>query len=372
MNVLIDARVGQYAGTGCGVYINSLICALDEIVAPGDNINLLVYSGKKVPHSIEQCRNMEVHHLSEGLEWTPRKGMLDERETTRIIRRLGVDVFHCPSFMRLRTSECKRVVTVLDLYMFSPWHGFGVAKKLWWRHLMANSVASADGIITISDFTGDLLRERFNVPAEKTRTIHLGPGCIRETYPSEPPQAAHGRGKYILFVGTHKPNKNIQCLIEAYGGIGEPLAQEYQLLLIGPRTPGVDDLLGNTELVRAERVQWQDIVSESRLQDIYEKATLFVHPSFVEGFGLPLVEAMRCGLPVIASDIPINHEIAGDAAIYFDPFDSNDLRVKIQEVLSDTELRLSLSRRSLERSRAYSWEDCAKQHYLAYEAVLGG
>lgn len=235
---------------------------------------------------------------------------------------------------------------------------------------MRHSVKRANGIIAISDYTRNLIHERFDVPKEKTRTIYLGPGYIGNDSLLRSDTHGNNMGKYILFVGSPKPNKNLSCLIEAFSTIADPISREYVLLLVGPKPMWADELLDMVKISSRNRIRWMETVSDVLLRSVYEEAQLFIHPSFVEGFGLPLVEAMSCGLPIVASDIPINHEIAGNAAVYFDPYSSTDLRRRIEEVLTDSDLRNSLKELSLERAKRYSWDECAKQHYTAYKEVL--
>lgn len=372
MNVLIDARVGQYPNIGSGVYINSLAYALERIVSPSDNINLLLYKGKKLHPVIEKCKNVNLRFSEFGLEWSTRKELKDTMQINRLIQKYSIDIFHSPLFLKSRDVSCKQIVTIMDLYMFGPWHGFSFPKKLWWQFLMRRSVKIADGIIAISDYTRNLIHERFDISLKSTRTIYLGPGYIGNEIPLVCDTHIKDTGKYILFVGSPKPNKNLTCLIEAFSGIDESLSRELELLLVAPKPVWADELLDTTKISSRNRIRWMEAVSDAQIRSVYEKAHLFVHPSFVEGFGLPLVEAMACGLPIVASDIPINNEIAGGAAIYFDPHSSNELRYRIEEVLTDSELRNSLRERSLERARRYSWDVCAKQHYAAYKEVLEG
>ena len=371
MNILIDARIGQYPNMGAGVYVNSLVWALEKIASSDDSIHVLLFPGKKLHPLIEQCNNVKFHSAKYGLEWSPQKALMDEIQIDRVVKKYSIDIFHCPTFLQLINTPCKCIVTIMDLYMFGTWHGFNFLKKLWWQCSMRHSVKRANGIIAISDYTRNLIHERFDVSKEKTRTIYLGPGYIGNDSLLRSDTHNNNTGKYILFVGFPKPNKNLSCLIEAFGTIAEPLSRDFELLLVGPKPAWADELLDKAKISLRNRIRWMEVVSDAQIKSVYEKAHLFVHPSFVEGFGLPLVEAISCGLPIVASDIPINHEIAGDAAIYFDPYCPNDLRQRIEEVLADSGLRNALKKRSLKRARRYSWDECAKQHYAAYKEVLG-
>lgn len=370
MKILIDTRGGQYPNNGVGVYINSLVSALDKIVSSDDSINLLVCQGKKLHPVIEKCDNVNFHFSEFGIEWSPRKELMDVMQINRIIKKCSIDIFHCPLFLKLRNMQCKRIVTIMDLYMFGPWHGFNFQKKLWWQFMMRYSANRADGIIAISNHTRNLIQERFNIPSERTRTIYPGPGYIGNESLLRSDSHIDDIGKYILYVGAVKPNKNLHCLIKAYSNIPTHISREFALLLVGPKPAIAHDFQEELKTSKKDRIRYLDTVSDEQIRSVYEKAQLFVHPSFEEGFGLPLVEAMSCGVPIVASDITLNHEIAGDAAIYFDPYSSDHLRQRIEEILTDSGLRNYLRERSLERANRYSWDVCARQHYTAYKEIL--
>ena len=176
------------------------------------------------------------------------------------------------------------------------------------------------------------------------------------------------RKPFILSVGTIEPRKNLARLIDAYSSI--PHHDDFDLLIAGGPGWMYDEIYAAPVKFGVSRnVRFLGFVPESDLPPLYSLATLFVYPSLYEGFGLPVLEALACGAPVIASNNSSIPEVTGDAAILVDPRDTEALREAVARLLDDESTRLDLSRRGPERAAKFSWDASARQLLAAFEDV---
>jgi glycosyltransferase involved in cell wall biosynthesis len=179
------------------------------------------------------------------------------------------------------------------------------------------------------------------------------------------------RRPYLLYVGTLKPHKNIPTLIRAFALLRGRKQVEQQLLIVGDDPRWKEGLVSLcSQLGIAGHVSFFPHVAHAILPQVYAGADLMVMPSFIEGFGLPVLEAMACGTPVVCSRVASLPEVAGDAAEYFEPTSVEDLAAAMEGVLSSTERQAELRRRGLERVKLFSWEECARRHCEVYRNLL--
>ena len=179
------------------------------------------------------------------------------------------------------------------------------------------------------------------------------------------------RRPYILYVGTLKPHKNIPTLIRAFALLRGRKEVEQQLLIVGddPRwKQGLVSLC--SQLGIAEYVSFFPHVAQAILPQVYAGADLMAMPSFIEGFGLPVLEAMACGTPVVCSRAASLPEVAGNAAEYFEPTSVDDLAAALERVLGSRELQQTLRWKGLERVKLFSWRECARRTLEVYRSVL--
>jgi glycosyltransferase involved in cell wall biosynthesis len=285
------------------------------------------------------------------------------------------DLFHATNFAAPRTGATPLVVTVHDLALLRfPELGTAALRRI--VEGVRDSVATARRIIAVSQATRRDLIELLQVPEDKIRVVYSG--CDERFRPMAPEVARtrvrerYGLAEpYILHVGTLEPRKNLERLVRAYTAVRQQQSIPQLLVLAGPRGWLFEGLL---RVIRAAglgpAVRLLGAVPADDLPALYAAAEVFTFPSLYEGFGLPVVEAMACGVPVIASTGSSLPEIAGDAALYVDPHDESALAAALYRVLTDAPLRLELRDKGLERARAYSWERCARATFAIYaEAV---
>ena len=237
----------------------------------------------------------------------------------------------------------------------------------------------ADRIIAISQSTKQDLMHYFSVSEERICVVYLAPRHF--CYPERNPdflRSTLGRLEiyqdFILTVGSLEPRKNLKTLVEAYAMYVTHHSGRELLVIAGAKGWLNDDI---TQLVAAlgveDRVKFLGYVQEADLRVLYSAARLFVYPSLYEGFGLPPLEAMACGAPVITSNTSSLPEVVGDAAILIDPCSGEKLCQAMHMVLANDDLRSSMRQQSLERARLFSWEQAAQETLAVYrEACPGG
>ena len=282
-----------------------------------------------------------------------------------------LDLFFFPSvysyFPLLRRIPV--VVGVLDTIADrNPQFSFSSKKEEWlWRAKVRLALAQADTILTISQYSKRSIMEWFHVPSERISVMQLAasPRFHRGDY--EPPNSP-----FALYVGGISPNKNLTMLIQAFARSGAR-RQGAQLLLVGDYLS--DGFKGNyaelqwlvAELEVGSQVVFTGFVPDAELCRLYNTCTVFVMPSLDEGFGLPAIEAMACGRPVIVSSGNSLEEVVGDAGLIVDPYDRESLAAAMDRVFSSEDVRRSLGERALRRAGEFSWETAAHQLLTIFE-----
>lgn len=277
-----------------------------------------------------------------------------------------VDVYHSPSslFVPLLVPQ-RSVLTVHDLVPFLLPEVSNA--KTWWTHrLFGQAVARVRAIIADSEHTTHDLRRLFPGITTPISTIHLAPRP--EFKPMVPFQEA-SPDPYFLAVGTLEPRKNLSRLVRAYGKALQAAPDLPRLVIVGKlgwKHANFEKLLA--ALALQGRVQLAGYVPDEELLRLYQGASAFVYPSLYEGFGLPVLEAMACGTPVIASSSSSLPEVGGEAALYVDPTDEDELCKRLIQ-MKDANLRLAKSRQGLEQARRFSWEETARKTLMVYRTV---
>jgi len=280
------------------------------------------------------------------------------------------DVLFVPAHVLPIVHPPRSVVTVHDLgYLYFP-RTHRVLDRLYLDLSTRHNARAAAHIIADSQATKRDLMERYGVDPAKIAVVY--PGCdVAAFHPLdagavESVKARYGiAGDYILFVGTIQPRKNLVRLIEAYRKLE---AGSWKLVIAGKKGWLYEAVFRRVrELGLEGQVVFTGYVAEEDLPALFSGARLFVFPSLYEGFGLPVLEAMACGTPVVCSNASSLPEVAGDAALLFDPLDVEGMAAAMDRVLRDEALRAELIERGLKRARRFSWEKCARETL----AVLG-
>jgi glycosyltransferase involved in cell wall biosynthesis len=285
-----------------------------------------------------------------------------------------VDLFYSPDFVLPPTLPGVRtLLTVHDLsFLHYPDH-FVPKLVRYLSRVVPRSIARAWRVLADSEATRADLIQLLGVPPGKVEVLYSGvaPRFRPEPEPGEEKrlQARYGLGErpYVLSVGTLQPRKNYVRLIRAFAR----LRPETQLVIAGGRGWLYQEIYAEAEK-HPDRVRILGFVDEADLPALYRGAALFVFPSLYEGFGLPVLEAMACGVPVVCSDASSLPEVAGEAALLVDPHDEEGLAERMERALADERLREEMIVRGLEQAARFTWERAARQLLAALDAVAGG
>jgi glycosyltransferase involved in cell wall biosynthesis len=299
----------------------------------------------------------------------------DQIALPRALRRDAVDVLLSPYYKRPLRAPCPVVITIHDLFFI----GYpGRRRPLYDRAMtvLARTYArGAAAIVTDSEHSRRAIVERLALPAERVAVIPVGLG--REFVPTTPSAAQRDRyglgSRYVLYVGNFLPHKNLPCLLRAWAALPPTLRVTHRLLLAGGDRAGRPALeaLARTLDVAAS-VGFPALVADADLPALYGGATALVLPSLEEGFGLPALEAMACGAPVIASRRGALPEVVGDAGVLIDPEAGDALTAALARVLDNDDERAALARRGRARAAAFTADRTAGRVIDLLEATAAG
>lgn len=277
------------------------------------------------------------------------------------------DVFFTPSHYAPRFSPVPSVISIMDLSFIHFPQLFARKDLYQLNNWTAYSVKKARKIFTISQFSKNDIIKEYGVGKEDIVVTYPGikeveSSKVRNVYKvlsmSDLNKKFGINKEYILFVGTLQPRKNIEKLIEAFAKIDKDIL----LLIVGKKGWLYEDILNAPQKYNiGSRVKFLDFVEDSDLEALYKNAICFVLPSLYEGFGLPVLEAMKNGCPVLLSNVSSLPEAGGDAALYFDPEDANEIANAIKRVIEDNSLREDLIKKGFLQVKKFSWEKTARK-----------
>lgn len=280
------------------------------------------------------------------------------------------DVFFTPTHYAPRFSPIPVVISVMDVsYLHFP-ELFAKSDLYQLKNWTKYSVKKAKKIITISESSKNDIIEEYHVKSGKVAVVYPGIKPITtltpHVYPMQELSYTYKISKdFLLYVGTLQPRKNISRLIEAFSHVlkDEKIAQsDLELVIVGKKGWLYEDILAAPEKFGIkDRVKFLDFVPDGDLKEMYKEAKCFILPSLYEGFGLPVLEAMQYGCPVVTSNVSSLPEAGGDAALYVDPENVDDIAKKIKKVITDTDLRKEMVAKGKKQVEKFSWEDSAKK-----------
>ncbi len=304
-------------------------------------------------------------------------GLAQQWRIPRLAGEIGAQIYHSPYYLMPYRMRLPTLFTLYDLIPQLFPRYVSLRARLLYRLATRLALRAATHVITISEATRADLLSHFDYPEERVSAIPLAPGP--EFVPQSEGAQRRIRRKYhlpehfVLFLGINKPHKNLENLIKAWKRVLDASSQPRLMLAIAgawdERYPQAKVMALRGELTHS--IRFLGPIPEGDLPALYSAATLFVFPSFYEGFGLPVVEAMACGTPVACSNRSSLPEVAGTAGVLFDPHDPADIAAAVVRLLSDHELRSQKSEQGLQQASQFSWEHCAAQTLDLYRRILG-
>lgn len=296
------------------------------------------------------------------------------------IKRMKIDLFHGLDHIGIpfiyKSKRCKYVATIHDLITLIYPDKFTFKHRLIQNTLLPKVLRKADRIIADSNSTKYDIVRFYPEYESKTKVIYVGMDkkfFQRSSHETEKALKKYNINfKYFLFLGTVEPRKNIINVIEAFIRLKQKGNVEYKLVITGRKGWLYKEILERMRKTPfSNDIVFTDFIDDEDLPFLYSGAEIFLYPSLYEGFGLPLLEAMACGTPVITSNVSSLPEIAGDAALLVNPVNIEEIARAVERLTRDSKLREEMRKKALERAMFFSWEKAAKETLKIYEEIIG-
>ena len=373
MNLAIDVTSIPLQPAGVGVYVINLTRAL-IMHAPKSGFKVFIFGRNN------QCGMPEfqgARFVECGMMSRAKRILWEQTMFPLVLSRNKISLLHSPNYSIPVLAQCKRVCTIHDLTSLNfPtrrkfWHG------LYFRKMIAIAARFADFILSDSENTRQDIIQYFPRARYKIKTVY--PAC-RPVF-NLPPETGSdlkfarlelGQG-YFLFVSTIEPSKNLARLIEAFEMFRSKAHSNTNLVIVGKRGWNYHEVM--SRIRKSEAVQGIKVLGyqeDDILVHLYKNALALIYPSLYEGFGMPPLEAMSVNTPVLASNASSIPEVVGDAALLFDPEDTNAMMLRMIEIYENNDLRRNLSAKGALRAQLFSWDMAAQETIAIYKSVLMG
>lgn len=357
--IYLNGRFVTQVVTGVQRYATELVGALDRLITrgagpPGHAWSLLIPPGSTGDLSFTSLTVQTIGRLR-GHAWEQLELAAHSRD--------GV-LLSFGNTGPLRHS--RQIVTIHDASVFRHPEAYTFAFRTWYQFLLPRLARRAVSVLTDSDFSSSELSECLDIAPGRVRVVRLGGEHMLAVTPDSSILARHeleGR-PYILVSGNRSPHKNLAVVAAAVELLP---SQTFDVVVVGAHNPAV---LRGVAQAWPTNTRWLGYVPDAQLRALYEHAACFVYPSLYEGFGLPPLEAMTCGCPVLLSRAAALPEVGGEAVRYFDPRSPDALARELDEVMGSPDLRTELRHRGLERAMEFSWQGAAAAVLRAVEEAV--
>jgi glycosyltransferase involved in cell wall biosynthesis len=371
MKIAIDAR--KWRDYGIGTYVRNVVRHLATL---DRETTYFLFCDRSDESTLRDLAENFVPVVDDS----PGYGLREHISLPLKLRRLGANLLHSPHYVVPLLCSTPSVVTIHDcIHLLFPQY---LPNRMAWRYarfMMGHAIRRSVVVLTVSEASrADILR--FYPDADPAR-LQVVPNAIDEAILEEPDEEEMARvreryqirGRFVLYAGNIKPHKNLERLVRAFGMLKRrPAFSDVKLLIIGDEVNRFASLRRTMEAegVRQD-VRFFGFVPDHTLGALYRLASVFAFPSLYEGFGLPPLEAMACGTPVVTSRISSLPEVVGDAAVLVDPYSVDDIASGLQKTLDDESLRTELIARGRKRAQQFSWQRSARAIHEAYMKALG-
>jgi glycosyltransferase involved in cell wall biosynthesis len=369
VRVAIDAR--KLHDFGIGTYIRNLLRHLARLDHDTEYVLLCRDADRGIAADLgENFRTV--------LEPSPNYSLREQIHVPWVLARERPDVYHAPHYVLPVAVRTPSVVTIHDcIHLMFPQYLPNRAAYAYARATMWAAAKQSDCILTVSEASKRDILRFFTVPASKVVVAYT---AIDERFSIEPPQedVARVRERYqleqrfVLYAGNIKPHKNLVRVIEAFAALRTGELDDLKLLIIGDEISKLPALRRAVHKHKLHKhVRFLGYLPDDTLAILYHLASVFVFPSLYEGFGLPPVEAMASGTPVVTSNISSLPEVTGDAAVLVDPYDIDSIVAGLRQVLTNPALAAEMSRKGLVRARHFSWPQSVQMTLDVYRKIGG-
>jgi len=358
---------------GVGVYVRGLLKGLSSIDTENEYF-IIVNKGKNADF-VPTSDNFHVLYTNVTYSSYINRDLWEHFYLPLVLQQSRIDVYHGTNYVAPFFSKVPSVVTMFDMISFAAEDWYKPLSRYRVRMLIKMSAKKSRKIITGSVSSKKDIIRLLKVPEKKVEHIYVGIDNIFKPYNEQHKLDSikiqyNIRDKFILYVGSINPRKNLIRLIEAYNRLRPELKANYQLVIAGMKGWKADEVILKVKQAGIEnRIVFTGFVPEDDLPYLINAAEFLIFPSLYEGFGIPPLEAMACGTPVLASNTSCIPEIVGDAALLFDPYNVDEIASAMYKALVKDNLRKSLVDKGFERVKLFSWEETARRTLELYREV---
>ena len=366
MKIFIDARMTKIGGTY--TYTASLLKEILKIDSSNNEYTVLYNKGQK---QILPGKTKVVEATSSSpIYWL----FWDNFILPRIINNNHIDIFHSFKRPEISNIKTKKIITYPSAYPFLFPELQSIGEKLYWTRSQKKAVNAADAVISVSEIDKNSLSQVLDVDSRKIFVTHL---AVSKEFEKTTDLALIKKirnkfklpEKYFLFIGSFYLFKNIPNIIRAFAIIKNEMNIIHKLVLVGPEGSGAHEVYKTIKETGLEdEVILTGPITEN-IPVIYSEADIFLFPTLYDSFGIPVLEAMACGVPTIVSTAGALPEVAGDAALQYDPTDITGIAEGIKKFLYDKNLREKMIKKGYEQVKKFSWARCAKETIAVYNDV---
>ncbi|MBE6050364.1 MAG: glycosyltransferase family 4 protein [Clostridium sp.] len=371
MKISIDGRAAKwYRGTGIGTYTHQLISNLNSVDFYNDYL-IFLPDGSSL-------NNLNSNFKVEKVKPSLKDNFWDEVSVPNILDDSNIEIYHVPQngVGLSQNISCNKTITLHDIIPLRMPETVSDRYLRIFNNELPNLIPNCEGIITVSEFSKEDIAKEFNFPKDKIYVTHLAAEKIYKPLNKNKCKAILNNkysisNDFILYVGGFSPRKNILGLIEAYSLVPNAIRKNKKLVITGKKGFSYDIYKNKAEKLHIlDDVIFTGFIPLEDLPIFYNAAETLVYPSFYEGFGLPPLEAMACGTPVITSNVTSLPEVCHDSALLINPYNVDQLSYAIERVLSDETLVLNMMKKSLIRSSNFSWKNTALKTIEAYISMM--
>ncbi len=373
MIVGIDTRAAKwYRGTGIGTYTYQLINSINDV----DSMNkYILFSSEDSILNLSLKNNFKLNNIAQENKTC----FWDEVRIPNIIQGENIELYHVPQngVGLPMDKKCPFIITLHDIIPLKKPDTVSERYLKVFNEDLPKLIPLCDGIITVSNHSKNDIKNAFNYPEEKIFVTYLAAEKIYRPLSKDLCKSLISKkysidDDFILYIGGFSPRKNIMSLIEAYSMLPQKVIATTSLVIAGSKGISFEKYKKRTEELKIEnKVIFPGFIPLEDLPSFYNAAKVFVYPSFYEGFGLPPIEAMACGTPVIASNVTSIPEICENSCLLINPYDVIELKKAMINILSDNNLSNELIKKGFEKASSFNWNRTAINTIDAYNKVLG-
>ena len=367
LNAQLLSSESGYRNAGVSQYIHWLMTMLPRV---SPDARYTAFGGAETP----DYPNWEIRPASVPGHSSMARVAWEQVALPRAARRADVDVLHSPVYAGPWLYSRPQIVTLHDLSFYLFPHLFPSARRYYLQRMTRATTRRADAVIAVSESTARDAIEILGLPRERVHVIPNGVNPELRPPSEDQVRALRARydlpGRYILYLGTLEPRKNLPTLIKAYG-LARRLGIDHGLVIAGGKGWYDEPIYEAIRVAGLEKdVLLTGYVPSEHLAALYGAADLFVYPSLYEGFGLPPLEAMACGAPVLVSNVSAMPEVVDKAGVTVNPREPKGIADALLSLLADEERRRTLAKAGLERAANYSWQNTARLTAALYREVV--